>query len=90
MSNIAICGFGRIGRSMLRFALSHDLFTPVSISDIVDIDAIAAVFKVDTNYGVWPEDVRVDGENLIIGSRKITYINTREQLPDWGRSALSS
>jgi glyceraldehyde 3-phosphate dehydrogenase len=83
MSNVAICGFGRIGRSMLRSAISRDLFVPVAICDIVDIDAMAAVFKVDTNYGVWPEDVHAEGDNLVIGSRRIKYINSREHLPDW-------
>ena len=37
MGNVAICGFGRIGRSMLKTALKRNLFTPVAIADIRDL-----------------------------------------------------
>lgn len=57
MNKIAIHGFGRIGRLATRSALSKGLFTPVSVSDIVDLPTLAALFKADTNYGLWPEPV---------------------------------
>ena len=44
MRNIAIHGFGRIGRSALKVALKEDLFVPVSISDIKDAPTLAALF----------------------------------------------
>jgi len=34
MSTIAIHGFGRIGRTLLRAAVQHQVFTPGAISDI--------------------------------------------------------
>ncbi|MEM5776487.1 MAG: glyceraldehyde 3-phosphate dehydrogenase NAD-binding domain-containing protein, partial [Anaerolineaceae bacterium] len=83
MKNIAIHGFGRIGRSTLRVALQRNLFTPVSISDIKDLQTLAALFEVDTNYGRWHEKVSVSGDDLIIGDRRIKYINSAEALPDW-------
>ena len=43
MSNVAIHGFGRIGRTLLRIGLERDLFTPVAISDIKDIPTLAAL-----------------------------------------------
>ncbi len=49
MARIAIHGFGRIGRSLMKVALKNNLFTPVSISDIKDIPTLAALFEVDTN-----------------------------------------
>jgi len=49
MSNIAIHGFGRIGRSALKAALKGGLWTPVSISDIRDTAAFAALFEADSN-----------------------------------------
>ena len=45
MGNIAIHGFGRIGRTALRIAIQENLFTPVSISDIRDAQTFAALFK---------------------------------------------
>jgi glyceraldehyde 3-phosphate dehydrogenase len=84
MGNIAIHGFGRIGRSALRVALQHDLFTPVSISDIKDLETLAALFEVDTNYGRWHEPVCAEGGKLVVGGRKMSYFDSSKELPDWG------
>jgi glyceraldehyde 3-phosphate dehydrogenase len=46
MARIAIHGFGRIGRSLMRVALKNDLFVPVPISDIRDVPTLAALFEV--------------------------------------------
>ncbi len=83
MSNIAIHGFGRIGRSMLKAALKDKLFTPVSVSDIKDLPTLAALFEVDTNYARWPEEVKAVGDRLVIGGREIRYFDSSQSLPDW-------
>jgi len=83
MAGVGIHGFGRIGRSALRVALQNDLFTPVSISDIKDLPTLAALFKVDTNYGVFPDSVVADGSTLKVGDRSIQYINSSKDVPDW-------
>lgn len=83
MDRIAIHGFGRIGRSLLKAALKGGLFVPVSISDIRDLPTFAALFAVDTNYGVWPQPVRADGDELVIGDHRIKYLNSMEGTPDW-------
>ncbi|MEZ4530902.1 MAG: glyceraldehyde 3-phosphate dehydrogenase NAD-binding domain-containing protein [Thermomicrobiales bacterium] len=83
MAGVGIHGFGRIGRSALRIALQNNLFTPVSISDIKDLPTLAALFKVDTNYGVFPEPVTADGNTLKIGNRSVKYIDSSKELPDW-------
>jgi glyceraldehyde 3-phosphate dehydrogenase len=84
MNKVAIHGFGRIGRLATRAALRDELFTPVAVSDIQDLATLGALFKADTNYGLWPEPVSTDGDKLIIGGRAIPYFNTKEALPDWG------
>jgi glyceraldehyde 3-phosphate dehydrogenase len=83
MARIAIHGFGRIGRTLLRAALRDDLFTPVSISDIKDLPTLAALFEVDTNYGRWPEEVRATDRGFVIGGREIPYFDSMKGLPDW-------
>lgn len=86
MTQMAIHGFGRIGRSALKMALKRGLFVPVSISDIRDVSTLAALFEVDTNYGHWHEEVRaVSDTEIVIGGRKIKYLNTEHSLPDWGQ-----
>ncbi|MCF8108084.1 MAG: type I glyceraldehyde-3-phosphate dehydrogenase [Desulfohalobiaceae bacterium] len=88
MSGIAIHGFGRIGRSTLRAALQRQLFVPASISDIAELETMAALFAVDTSYGCWPEKVEAREGGLSIGGRDITYMNTRQSLPDWGSMGI--
>jgi glyceraldehyde 3-phosphate dehydrogenase len=83
MANIAIHGFGRIGRSLLRAALKDDLFTPVAISDIKDVPTLAALFEVDTNYGRWPESVGTKDSRFVIGGRDIPYVDAAKALPNW-------
>jgi glyceraldehyde 3-phosphate dehydrogenase len=83
MANIAIHGFGRIGRSLMKVALKQGLFVPVSISDIKDISTLAALFEVDSNYGRWTEDVRVKDGCFVIGGREIPYFDAVKGLPKW-------
>ncbi|GMK43967.1 MULTISPECIES: glyceraldehyde 3-phosphate dehydrogenase NAD-binding domain-containing protein [Paenibacillus] len=83
MNNIAIFGFGRIGRQLLRVALQDQLFVPVSISDIKDEATLAALFEVDTNYKRWPEPVAGTEGTIKIGDRSILYLNSSQEIPNW-------
>jgi len=83
MANIALYGFGRIGRQFLRIALENNLFVPVSVSDIHDVSILASLFAVDTNYGRFGEKVSSEGDDLLIGDRRIKYVNSKAEVPDW-------
>src|SRR5512136_3443248 len=83
MSRVAIHGFGRIGRSLMKAALKNNLFTPVSISDIKDVSTLAALFEVDSNYGRWSEEVKATDKGFVIGGREIPYFDSMKALPDW-------
>src|SRR6185295_14763275 len=83
MVRIAIHGFGRIGRSLMRVALEHELFVPVSISDIKDVSTLAALFEVDSNYGRWPEAVTAKDGRFVIGGREVPYFDSTKALPNW-------
>src|SRR5690242_3422759 len=83
MTRVAIHGFGRIGRIATRAALERGLFSPVSVSDITDLKTLGALFKADSNYGLWPEEVKAGDGKLAIGGREIAYFNTKEALPNW-------
>ena len=88
MSNIAIYGFGRIGRSLLKSALKRNLFTPVAIADIRDLETTAAVFQADSNYGRWHEEVSTREKNFLIGERDIPYLDSSKEVPDWGAMGI--
>ncbi|RCW52013.1 type I glyceraldehyde-3-phosphate dehydrogenase [Paenibacillus prosopidis] len=83
MGKIAIFGFGRIGRQLLRAALQERLFVPYSISDIKDESTLSALFEVDTNYKRWQEAVSSREGAIIIGGREIRYMNSFSEVPNW-------
>jgi glyceraldehyde 3-phosphate dehydrogenase len=83
MGKVAIHGFGRIGRSLLRVALQQNLWSPVSVSDIKDPKTLAALFEVDTNYGRWHEPVSATESGMTIGGREVLFFNSKNELPDW-------
>ncbi|AEI40588.1 type I glyceraldehyde-3-phosphate dehydrogenase [Paenibacillus mucilaginosus] len=89
MSSIAIFGFGRIGRQLLRAALQNRLFVPFSVSDLKDEATLAALFEVDTNYKRWHEPVTGQEGSFLIGERTIRFINSAQEVPDWKALGVS-
>jgi glyceraldehyde 3-phosphate dehydrogenase len=83
MCKIAVVGFGRIGRSTVKAALSSKLFMPSVIVDIVAADSMAPLFEYDTNYGRWRDPVHVEADGLVIGDATIRWIDARDGAPDW-------
>ena len=60
MNNVAINGFGRIGRSILRIIVEQDLdINVVAINDLGDYDNLAYLFKHDSIMGVLDADISV-------------------------------
>lgn len=71
MLNIAINGFGRIGRNALKAGWKRAGFNVVAINDLADTKTLAYLLKHDTVYGSFPADVRFDEKNLIIDGKAI-------------------
>lgn len=72
MINIAINGFGRIGRSTLRRVLdSHPKINIVAINDLTESSTLAHLLKYDSLYGQYKKDIKVIDNDLIIGKNKI-------------------
>ena len=80
---IAINGFGRIGRLVLRAALQRPNLQVVAINDLVPPDNLAYLFKYDTVHGTYPKAVTSDANHLIIDGKKIFVSAEKEptQLP---------
>ncbi|HMI02652.1 MAG TPA: type I glyceraldehyde-3-phosphate dehydrogenase [Pedobacter sp.] len=68
--NIAINGFGRIGRIFLRTALEKNLHI-IAINDLGDPAALAHLFKYDTVHRGFKGTVRAEKDSLIINGKKI-------------------
>ena len=82
---VALNGFGRIGRDVVRqiFERKESDLELVAINDLGDIATSARLFKYDSIYGKFGGTVEVVEGNLVIDGQKIDYLGERdpEQLP---------
>ena len=64
---VAINGFGRVGRSVLRAAHEQDAdIAVVAVNDLVDAGTLAHLLKYDSVYGRFAGDVAVEDGNIVI------------------------
>ena len=76
---VAINGFGRIGRTVLREALSRNVDIEfVAINELVNPATITPVLKYDSVHGIFPGEVSFKGNTLSIGGKKITVFSERD------------
>ncbi|MBM3204826.1 type I glyceraldehyde-3-phosphate dehydrogenase [Candidatus Uhrbacteria bacterium] len=69
--NIAINGFGRIGRGVLKAGLAKAGFHVVAINDLTDTKTLAHLLRHDTVYGAYDKKVDFDESHLMVGGKKI-------------------
>jgi glyceraldehyde 3-phosphate dehydrogenase len=79
--NVAINGFGRIGRNILRAhyedGKKHDLRI-VAVNDLGDAKTNAHLLKYDTAHGRFAAKVEVDGGNLVVNGDRIRCCAERD------------
>lgn len=82
---VAINGFGRIGRTVLRGALNDPDVEFVAINDLSDAETLAHLLKYDSVFGPLGVDVHVDGDYIVVGDKRIRMLAERNpaELP-WG------
>ncbi len=84
MGNVAINGFGRIGRSILRIIVENDSdINIVAINDLGNYENLAYLLKHDSVMGILDRNVSVAGDKLIVDDRTIqlTSIKDPAELP---------
>ena len=84
MGNVAINGFGRIGRSILRIIVENDSdINIVAINDLGNYENLAYLLKHDSVMGILDRNVSVAGNKLIVDDRTIqlTSIKDPAELP---------
>jgi glyceraldehyde 3-phosphate dehydrogenase len=86
---VAINGYGRIGRNILRSHYEdnkkHDLAI-VAINDLGPVETNAHLTRHDTTHGKFPGSVEVDGDHMVVNGDRIKVLAQRDpaQLP-WGQ-----
>jgi len=76
--NIAINGFGRIGRLSFRHILAHPDMNVVAINDIVPADNLAYLLKYDSTHGRCHADIHVQDNTIIVNGKKTLVLSERD------------
>jgi len=80
---IAINGYGRIGRCVLRSIFENKRlndFTVVAINDLSGINSTAHLTRYDSTHGRFQHDVAIDGQNIVIDGHPILITAERNPL----------
>ena len=89
---VGVNGFGRIGRNFYRALATQQAegkakdIEIVAVNDLTDNATLAHLLKFDSILGRLPEDVTLEGDNIVIGKTKIKALEVKEgpaALP-WG------
>ncbi len=81
-TRVAINGFGRIGRNVLRAAAGSDVEI-VAINDLTDSGTLAHLLRYDSTLGRFAGTVEAHDDHLIVDGRRIevTKVRTPQDLP---------
>ncbi|MGH1458524.1 MAG: type I glyceraldehyde-3-phosphate dehydrogenase [Paracoccaceae bacterium] len=79
-TTLAINGFGRIGRSVLRawIEASRDDVEIIAINDLAPIETNAHLLKYDSVHGRFNAEVEIDGDTLVVNGRRIRVTAERD------------
>lgn len=84
--NIAINGFGRIGRHAFKAAFGKKNIKIVAINDLTDTKTLAHLLKHDTAYRAYDHAVDCDEKNIIVDGKKIpVYAEKDPSALPWGK-----
>jgi glyceraldehyde 3-phosphate dehydrogenase len=77
---VAINGFGRIGRNILRaiYESGRTDIEVVAINDLGPVETNAHLLRFDSVHGRFPHDVAVEGDSIVIGKSKIRVTAERD------------
>lgn len=76
--HIAINGFGRIGRNILRLALDHPHIKILAINDLSKPEVNAHLLKYDSVHGPLPVEARLEGDTLQVGKQSIKLVSEKD------------
>jgi glyceraldehyde 3-phosphate dehydrogenase len=73
---VGVNGFGRIGRLVFRAGYKRPDIEFVAVNDLpVGAKTLAHMLKYDSTFGILPDDVKTDGEDLVVAGKKIKIVS---------------
>jgi glyceraldehyde 3-phosphate dehydrogenase (phosphorylating) len=77
-ARVALNGFGRIGRSVMRILARRDDIEVVAINDLFAAEALAYLLKYDSVMRTFDQEVRAEGRTLRVGRRSVQLLKAKE------------
>jgi len=77
MINVAINGFGRIGRRVFRLLQNHKNIQVVAINDLADAKTLSHLLKYDSVHGIFNGEVSHRENQIIANKRSIPLLNQK-------------
>ena len=71
MTNVAINGFGRIGRLVFRMGFKEKGFNFVAINDLTDSKTLAHLLKRDSVHGTFEAEVEHGQDYIKVDGKKV-------------------
>ncbi len=76
--NVAINGFGRIGRNAFKIAFERSDINIVALNDLTDTKTLAHLLKYDSSYGTYQHDVGYDDKGIIVNGKHIAVLAEKD------------
>jgi glyceraldehyde 3-phosphate dehydrogenase len=76
--NIALFGFGRIGRNIFRLGYDNPNYNFVAVSDFGSVEALHYLLVRDSIHGAMKDEVTLDGNHLIVKDQRVRVISGGE------------
>src|SRR5580700_1029660 len=81
---VGINGFGRIGRNVVRAGLHRSNIEFVAANDLTDTKTLAHLLKYDSILGQLHEDIKVDGDSIVVAGKRIKIFAIKDPAElDW-------
>ncbi|MEO6813067.1 MAG: glyceraldehyde 3-phosphate dehydrogenase NAD-binding domain-containing protein [Ginsengibacter sp.] len=78
MKQLAINGFGRIGRAALKVIMGTPELEVIAVNDLMSIENAAYLLKYDSIYGIYEKEVSIQDKYLIVGNKKILFLSEKD------------
>ena len=78
MINVAINGFGRIGRMVFKAGLNDPDINFVAVNDLTDTKTLAHLLKYDSVHGIFPGPVDSTPDSIVVDGKKVTVVSEKD------------
>ncbi len=78
LPRIAINGFGRIGRTVLRIAKMRNHYDVVAVNDLASPEQLAYAFKYDSIHGTWDGSIKLEGDVMEVNGDPFQILHEKD------------